>query len=73
MQKQGTTSARVVDYPDLRKINHSYVVNTNKSHYQTALMRHKRTRKIDTMEQRVTTIEEQIGQILAILQNKKEE
>ena len=61
---------KVKDYPDLVKVNKSYVVNVNEEKYRTALLRKKTHKQLGTLEERVANLEINIQLILDILQGK---
>lgn len=61
---------KIEDYPDLRKVDKSYVVNVNQQQYNAARARVKTSRRFNEMEQRLTTIEQSLSTIITILQNR---
>ena len=61
---------KVQDYPDLVKVNKSYVVNVNEDKYRSALLRKKTQKQLGTLEERVSNLETNIQLILDILQGK---
>lgn len=65
-------TAKVESYPDLIKVNKSYVINVNEEKYRTALLRKKTSKQLGTLEDRVANLETNINLILEILQGKTE-
>lgn len=61
---------KVENYPDLVKVNKSYVVNVNEEMYRRAVLRRKTNKQLGTLDERVTSLESKIQQILDILQGK---
>ena len=61
---------KIEDYPDLRKVDKSYVVNVNQQQYNAARARVKTSRRFNEMEQILTTIEQSLSTIITILQNR---
>lgn len=59
---------KIIDNLDLRKIDDSYIVNTNGSQYEAAL---KRKRRREELEKRLCAIENNIEKIFIILQGDK--
>ena len=61
---------KVENFPDLMKVDKSYVVNVNEERYRTALLRKKTDKQLGTLEGRVANLETNIQLILDILQGK---
>lgn len=61
---------KVENYPDLVKVDKSYVVNVNEEMYRRAVLRRKTNKQLGTLDERVTSLENKIQQILDILQGK---
>ena len=59
---------KVKDYPDLVRVDSSYIINTNHERYQSALVRKRNAKRIQDLEQKVETMSNDIKQILTILQ-----
>jgi hypothetical protein len=62
---------KVNDYPDLIKVDKSYVVNTNEEKYQEALKRRNMVKKNNDIEKRLDNLESSINTILSILTKGK--
>jgi len=62
---------KIENYPDLIKVDKSYVVNINEELYHKALLRKKTGKQINTLEERVSKLENNIQLILDILQGKQ--
>ena len=61
---------KVESYPDLLKINNSFVINTNEEKYRTALLRKRTSKQLSSLEDRMVNLEENMQLILNILQGK---
>lgn len=61
---------KIENYPDLVKVNKSYIVNINEEKYRSSLLRKKTSKQLGTLEERVTNVESNIQLILEILQGK---
>ncbi len=55
---------KVIDHPDLLKVNKSYIINTNEKQYQAALARRQRNEKIAELDTRLTALEYDIKTII---------
>jgi hypothetical protein len=64
---------KVEDYPDLMKIDKSYVVNVNEDKYRTSLARRKAAKQLGSIEDRVCNLENKIQLILDILQGNSQQ
>lgn len=62
---------KVENYPDLVKVENSYVVNVNDEQYMAALARKKAGKRIGNLEERVCSVEDKLDAILALLQNSQ--
>lgn len=60
----------VRNYPDLIKVDQSYIVNENTAQYNSALARIKTTKKIQSVEDRLTQLENNISKILNLLEGR---
>ena len=63
---------KVQNYPDLVKVNKSFVINVNEEKYRSALLRKKTHKQLGTLEDRVASLETNIQLILDILQGKQQ-
>lgn len=61
---------KVENYPNLLKVNKSYVINVDEERYKLALSRKKTNKQLDTLEDRVGRLEDNIQLILDILQGQ---
>lgn len=61
---------KIENYPDLVKVDRSYIINVNDDHYRKALLRKKTNKQLGTLDERVTNLEKNIQLILDILQGK---
>jgi hypothetical protein len=60
--------AKVIDYPDLRKIDDSYIVNTNRTQYEAAKARRKNSERMLHIEEKVANMEQKLDSIVELLQ-----
>ena len=63
-------SEKVENYPNLLKINKSYVVNVDEGKYRTALLRKKTGKQLGSLEERVGRLEDNIQLILDLLRGQ---
>jgi hypothetical protein len=63
-------SEKVENYPNLLKINKSYVVNVDEEKYRIALLRKKTGKQLGSLEERVGRLEDNIQLILDILRGQ---
>lgn len=63
-------SEKVENYPNLLKINKSYVVNVDEEKYRAALLRKKTGKQLGSLEERVGRLEDNIQLILDILRGQ---
>ncbi len=61
---------KVEEYPDLRKVDQCFVVNTNRSEYVKALARQKKQREERELKQRVDKLDEKMDLIIQLLSNR---
>jgi|PlaIllAssembly_1097288.scaffolds.fasta_scaffold00002_13 hypothetical protein len=61
---------KVKDYPNLVKVDRSYVINVDEDKYRTALLRKKTGKQLGSLEERVGRLENNIQLILDILQGQ---
>lgn len=66
------TIQKVKDYPDLVKVNSSYIVNTNNTQYRAALARRNAGKKIQTLEEKIASLESSLSQVLDLLKEKNQ-
>lgn len=62
---------RIADNPDLIKVSKAFVVNTNDDQYIAALLRRKTHKRLGTLEERVSNLEDMLQRVLDILQPKE--
>lgn len=62
---------RIADNPDLIKVSKAFVVNTNDDQYKAALLRRKTHKRLGTLEERVSNLEDMLQRVLDILQPKE--
>lgn len=62
---------KVREYPDLVKMDRSYVVNSNESEYHKALARIKNAKKLEGMDARLTSLEGKLDLILDLIRGSK--
>lgn len=60
---------KVIDHPDLMKVDHSFVVNINHTQYEAAKNRVRTSRRFEEMDQRLSYMEQTLSSILTLLQN----
>jgi hypothetical protein len=60
---------KVENFPDLVKVDNSYVVNVNDEQYRAALLRRKTGKRLGNLEERVCAVEDKLDAILTLLQN----
>ena len=65
------TSEKVENYPNLIKIDKTYVINVDESNYRAALLRKKTGKQLGSLDERVSRLETNIHLILDLLQNKQ--
>lgn len=63
-------SEKVENYPNLVKVDKSYVINVDEERYRVALLRKKTGKQLGSLEERVGRLEDNIQLILDILQGK---
>ena len=59
---------RVKDYPDLVKVDRTYIINTNEEKYRATLLRRKTNKQLGTIEERLSNLEEKLQLILDHIQ-----
>lgn len=62
---------KIADNPDLIKVSKAFVVNTNDDQYNAALLRRKTHKRLGTLEERVSNLEDMLQRVLDILQPKE--
>jgi len=62
---------KIADNPDLIKVSKAFVVNTNDDQYIAALLRRKTHKRLGTLEERVSNLEDMLQRVLEILQPKE--
>lgn len=62
---------KVENYPNLVKVDKSYVINVDEEKYRTALLRKKTGKQLGSLEERVGRLEDNIQQILDILKGQQ--
>jgi hypothetical protein len=62
---------RITDNPDLVKVNKAFIINTNDDQYNSALSRRKTHKRLGTLEERVSSLEDMLQRVLDILQPKE--
>ena len=63
-----TKVAKIIDHPDLRKIDDAYVVNTNRAQYEAAKVRKRNMERLSNLEEKVTSMEQKLENIIELLQ-----
>lgn len=63
---------KILDNPDLLKVNKAFVINTNTDQYNAALLRRKTHKRFGTLEERVANLEDMLQKILDTLHLKDE-
>ena len=61
---------KVENYPDLIKVNKSYIINVDEEKYRTALLRKKTGKQLGSLEERVGKMETNIQIILDLLRER---
>lgn len=67
------TDQKVEEYPDLRKVDGCFVVNTNRREYLKALARQKKEREDAALKDKVASLEDKIDLIIKLLSNGKDD
>lgn len=62
---------KVEEYPDLRKVDKCFVVNTNRKEYLKALSRQKKEREDLALKARVEKLDEKMDLIIQLLSKKE--
>lgn len=65
------STEKVENYPNLVKVDKTYVINVDESNYRAALLRKKTGKQLGSLDERVSRLESNIHLILDLLQNKQ--
>lgn len=61
---------KIENYPNLVKVDKSYVINVDEDRYRTALLRKKTGKQLGSLEERVGRLEDNIQLILDLLRGQ---
>ena len=64
------STEKVENYPNLVKVDKSYVINVDEDKYRTALLRKKTGKQLGSLEERVGRLEDNIQLILNLLRGQ---